>query len=153
MHRRRPRAPTMSLSRVVLTSGRSLDLAELRLSSTYGGMLESYPCKPVNDLRIKELVRSAEREFPAAPTHLVPPPREHPDQYTGAFGPVEVLPSVACVGVFHSTALAPDRDPILFRSALTVIWFQPTPRVPYDCDAEPTLLDLAWEELAGDYEA
>ncbi|CAM5737982.1 hypothetical protein SALBM311S_03758 [Streptomyces alboniger] len=74
----------------------------------------------------------------------MPPPREHPDQYAGAFGPVEVLPSVACVGVFHSTALAPDHDPILFRSALTVIWFQPTPRVPYDCDAEPTLLDLAW---------
>ncbi|CAM5473235.1 hypothetical protein SALBM311S_00142 [Streptomyces alboniger] len=152
MHRRRPRVPTMSLGRVVLTSGRSLDLAELRLSSTYGGMLEGYPCKPVNDMRIKGLVRSAEREFPAAPTHLVPPPREHPDQYAGAFGPVEVLPSVACVGVFHSTALAPDHDPILFRSALTVIWFQPTPRVPYDCDAEPTLLDLAWEDLAGDCE-
>ncbi|MEU0069003.1 hypothetical protein ABZ027_05585 [Streptomyces sp. NPDC006332] len=142
----------MSLSRVVLTSGRSLDLAELRLSSTYGGMPEHYPCKPVNDGRIQGLVRSAQRAFPAAPTHLVPPPRERPDQYTGAFGPVEVLPSVACVGVFHSTALAPGSDPLLHRSTLTVIWFQSTPRVPYDCDAEPTLRELAWEELASDNE-
>ncbi|MET9834623.1 hypothetical protein ABZ078_36255 [Streptomyces sp. NPDC006385] len=95
----------MSLTRVVLTSGRSLDLSELRLCSTYGGMLEGYPCKPINDMTIKGLVRTAERAHPSAPVHLVPPPREYPDQYAGAFGPVEVLPAVACVGAFHSTAL------------------------------------------------
>jgi hypothetical protein len=142
----------MSLGRVVLASGRSLDLSELRLSSTYGGMPEGYPCKPVNDMRIKGLVRGAELAFPGAPVHLVPPPREYPDQYTGAFGPVEVLPTVACVGAFHSLALDRDHDPILYRSALTVVWFQPTAQVPYDCDAEPALRDLAWEQLARDHE-
>ncbi|MEV0638030.1 hypothetical protein AB0I77_24425 [Streptomyces sp. NPDC050619] len=142
----------MSLSRVVLTSGRSLDLSELRFSSTYGGMLEGYPCKPVNDMKIKGLLRAAEHAFPTTPVHLVPPPREHPDQYTGAFGPVEVLPAVSCVGSFRSTALDPNHDPILSRSALTVIWFQPTTHVPSDCDAEPALRDIAWEELARDYE-
>ncbi|MDL5202551.1 hypothetical protein [Streptomyces sp. ALI-76-A] len=142
----------MSLSRVVLVSGRSLDLSELRFSSTYGGLLEGYPCKPLNDMRIKGLVGEAGRAFPTAPVHLVPPPREHPDQYTGAFGPVEVLPAVACVGAFHSAALDRDHDPILYRSALTVVWFQPTTQVPYDCDAEPALRDLAWEELARDHE-
>jgi hypothetical protein len=151
MHHR-PKVPTMSLTRVILTSGRSLDLSELRLSSTYGGMLEGYPCKPVNDMKIKGLVRAAERALPSVPVHLVPPPREYPDQYAGAFGPVEVLPAVACVGAFHSTALDRDHDPVLRRSALTIIWFQPTARVPYGCDAEETLRGVDWEELARDYE-
>ncbi|KMS73642.1 hypothetical protein ACM01_18075 [Streptomyces viridochromogenes] len=146
----------MSLTRVVLTSGRSLDLSELRLSSTYGGMcggmLEGYPCKPVNDLKIRGLVRAAEHAHPSVPVHLVPPQREYPDQYAGAFGPVEVLPAVACVGAFHSTALDRDRDPVLSRSALTIIWFQPTARVPYGCDAEEALRDVDWEGLARDYE-
>ncbi|WP_328880606.1 hypothetical protein [Streptomyces sp. NBC_00299] len=140
----------MSLTRVVLTSGRSLDLSELQLSSTYGGMLEGYPCKPVNDMKIKGLVRTAERAHPSVPVHVVPPPRECPDQYAGAFGPVEVLPSVACVGAFRSTPL--DRDPVLHRSALTIIWFQPTTHVPYGCDAEDALREVDWEELARDYE-
>ena len=151
MHHR-PRVPTMSLTRVVLSSGRSIDLSELRLSSTYGGMLEGYPCRPVNDMKIKGLLRAAEHAFPTTPVHLVPPPREYPDQYAGAFGPVEVLPSVACVGAFRSTALDPAHDPVLHRSALTIIWFQPTPHVPSGCDAEEGLREVPWEELARDYE-
>ncbi|MFI6009278.1 hypothetical protein ACIBAG_10665 [Streptomyces sp. NPDC051243] len=142
----------MSLTHVVLTSGRSLDLSELRFSSTYGGMLEGYPCKPVNDMKIKGLVRTAEQAAPSIPVHLVPPPREYPDQYSGAFGPVEVLPTVACVGDFHSTPLDRDLDPVLYRSALTIIWFQPTPYVPSGCDAEEALREVPWEELARDYE-
>jgi hypothetical protein len=143
----------MSLTRVVLTSGRSADLAELRLSSTYGGMLEGYPCKPVNDMKINVLLRSAERARPASPVHLVPPRREYPDQYAGAFGPVEVLPQVACVGTFHSTAVDPaHHDPVLYRSRLTIIWFQPTPEVPSGVDAEDGLREVPWEELALDYE-
>ncbi|MFE6620517.1 hypothetical protein [Streptomyces sp. NPDC057740] len=157
MHHR-PKAPTMSLARVVLASGRSLDLSELRLSATYGGMLgilgtpEGYPCKPVNDRKIKVLVRAAARAHPAVPVHLVPPPREYPDQYAGAYGPVEVLPAVACVGAFHSTALDRDHDPVLRRSALTIVWFQPTARVPDGYDAEETLRGVDWEGLARDYE-
>jgi hypothetical protein len=143
----------MSLARVVLTSGRSLDLTELRLSSTYGGgMPAGYPCKPVNETRIKGLLRAAEHAFPSAPVHLVPPPREYPDQYAGAFGPVEVLPAVACVGTFHSTALRAAPAPVLYRSALTVIWFQPTAWVPSGCDAEGGLRELDWEGLARDCE-
>ncbi|MFJ7075168.1 hypothetical protein [Streptomyces sp. NPDC098781] len=142
----------MSLTRVVLTSGRSIDLSELHLSSTYGGMLEGYPCKVVNDMRISGLVRAAEGDRPSTPVHLIPPPREYPDQYSGAFGPVEVLPRVACVGAFRSEAIDPDRDPVLHRSALTIIWFQPTTSVPAGCDAEDALREVDWEGLARDYE-
>ncbi|MFF9219928.1 hypothetical protein [Streptomyces viridosporus] len=142
----------MALARVVLASGRSVDLSELRMSSTYGGLLEGYPCKPLNDRTIDRLLRSAGQAFAGAPVHLVPPPREYPDQYAGAFGPVEVLPAVTCVGSFRSEALDPAHDRALYRSRLTVVWFQTAPHVPSGCDAEPALRDLPWERLAEDEE-
>ncbi|MFE7856114.1 hypothetical protein [Streptomyces sp. NPDC057403] len=142
----------MSLTRVILASGRSVDLTEVRLSSTYGGMLEGYPCKLVNDMRIKGLLRAAELAFPSGPIHFVAPPREYPDQYAGAFGPVEILPPVACIGSFRSGPLDPAHDPVLFRSGLTVVWFQPTTQVPDECEADADLRELDWAELARDCE-
>ena len=142
----------MPLSRIVLLSGRPIEISELRLSSSYGGMLEGYPCKPINDLKVRGLLQTAERAFPATPVHLVPPSLDYPDQTAGAFGPVEVLPAVACIGAFRSTALAPDHDPVLYRSALTVVWFQPTSDVPSGDGADSGLREIPWEELARDYE-
>ncbi|WP_258314630.1 hypothetical protein [Streptomyces sp. Act143] len=142
----------MALARLTLASGRSVVLSELRLSSTYGDLPEGYPCGPGNEVRIQGLLRSAARDFPSAPVHLVPPPREYPDQYAGAYGPVEILPSVACVGAFRSTALDPAHDPVLYHSRLTVVWFQPTADVPSGCDAERALRDVDWDELARDHE-
>ncbi|MFF5390344.1 hypothetical protein ACFY5H_18590 [Streptomyces sp. NPDC013012] len=142
----------MSLSHIALSSGRSIELAELRISSTYGGMLEGYPCKPINDMKVRGLQRQAERAFPSTPVHLVPPSCEYPDQTAGAFGPVEVLPSVACIGAFRSTAVAPELDSVLHRSALTVVWFQAGLDVPSGENADPVLRSIRWEELAQDYE-
>ncbi|MHC3471242.1 hypothetical protein ACYF6T_21450 [Streptomyces sp. 7R007] len=147
----RPRVRITSLTRVILASGRRVDLTELRLSSTYGGMPEGYPCKPVNDRRIDGLLRTAGRTFPATPVHLVQPAREYPDQYAGAFGPVEVLPPVACVGSLRSTPLDPAHDPVLYHSSLTVVWFQQTPHVPSECAAETGLREVDWEKLARDH--
>ncbi|MBM9506422.1 hypothetical protein [Actinacidiphila acididurans] len=118
------------------------------MSSTCGGMLEGYPCKRINDWKVSSLQRQAEHAFSTRPVHLVPPSREYPEETAGAFGPVEVLPSVACVGVFHSAAL----DPAMDGSALTVAWFQPTPVVPAGEDADLALRGIHWEELAQDYE-
>ncbi|MFB7952924.1 MULTISPECIES: hypothetical protein [unclassified Streptomyces] len=142
----------MSLSRITLSSGRSIELTELRMSSTYGGMLEGYPCKPINDMKVRGLQQRAERAFPSMPVHLVPPSREYPDQTAGAFGPVEVLPSVACIGTFRSTAVAPELDPVLHRSALAVVWFQSVSTVPSGEDADLALRGIHWEELAQDHE-
>ncbi|MGQ4356558.1 hypothetical protein [Streptomyces drozdowiczii] len=142
----------MSLSHIALSSGRSIELNELRMSTTYGGMLEGYPCQRINDMEVSGLLRQAERAFSFAPVHLVPPSREYPDQTAGAFGPVEVLPSVACIGVFGSTAVDPELDAVLHRSALIVAWFQATPDVPSGQDADPALRSIHWEELARDYE-
>jgi hypothetical protein len=104
----------MPLGHIVLSSGRSIRLTELRMSSTYGGNA-SGPCKHINDL-IRWLWWQAERAFPSKPVHHVPPSREYPDETADAFGPVEVPPSVACVGVLDSTAL----DPVMDGSTLVV---------------------------------
>ncbi|MFI6662783.1 hypothetical protein ACIBL8_45655 [Streptomyces sp. NPDC050523] len=142
---------TMSLTRVVLATGRPVDLAEVRFTSTYGG-LDGYPCKPFNDLVIRGLLSATERSFPTVPVHLVPPPREYPHHFPGAYGPVEILPPVACVGSFRSTPLHPAHDPALSYSALTVIWFQRTTRMPHECDAEASLRGVDWDGLARDHE-
>ncbi|MFC8914889.1 hypothetical protein ACFT5C_03880 [Streptomyces sp. NPDC057116] len=142
----------MSLSHIPLSSGRSIELTELRMSTTYGGMLEGYPCQRINDMKVSGLLRQARDAFSFTPVHLVPPSREYPDQTVGAFGPVEVLPSVACIGVFGSTAVDPALDPVLHRSALIVAWFQATTDVPSGENADLALRCIRWEELAQDYE-
>ncbi|ADD45783.1 hypothetical protein [Stackebrandtia nassauensis] len=142
----------MSLSHIVLSSGRSIGLTELRMSATYGATLEGYPCQRINNMQVSSLLRQANHAFSFAPVHLVPPSREYPDQTAGAFGPVEVLPSVACIGVFGSTPIDPELDPVLHRSALIVAWFQATPDVPSGEHVDPALRNIRWEELAQDYE-
>ncbi|MER6225917.1 hypothetical protein ABT189_36115 [Streptomyces sp900105755] len=152
----------MPLTRVVLTSGRVIGLSRLRLSSTYGGLLEGYPHQALNDRHIKHMVAAATAEYPHTPTHLVPPPREHPDAdradrtartaRVGPFGPVEILPPVTCIGLFDSAPVATDIDPVLHGSALTIVWFQATPQPPSGHDAAQGLREVAWEELAEDYE-
>ncbi|MFJ6646747.1 hypothetical protein ACIQPS_13955 [Streptomyces sp. NPDC091290] len=142
----------MSLTRVILASGRALDLTELRMTSTYGGMLEGYPCKLVNDMAIRGLMNTARQTHPSSQVHLVPPHPDRHDQQAGPFGPVEILPPVACVGSFRSTALDPAHDPVLHRSSLTVVWFQPTPRVPSGKNGEEALRGIDWEGLAEDFE-
>lgn len=37
---------------------------------------------------------------------------------------------MACIGAFRSTAVAPEIDPVLHRSALTVVWFHTGLDVP-----------------------
>ncbi|MET7326296.1 hypothetical protein [Streptomyces sp. NPDC005549] len=147
----RPRVPNLSLTRIALSCGRSVDLTDLRLTPTYGDMPHGYPCRPANDLRIRALLHTAAQMSPTVPVHLIPPPREYPDQYAGAFGPVETLPRVACVGRFSSTPLTPAHDPVAYRSGLTVIWFQPTTRIPSPDDTDPPLHDVDWPTLARDY--
>ena len=141
----------MPLTSVVLSSGRSIRLSQVRLTSTYGGMLEGYPNKRINDRIVNGLLQTAvERAYPGTPIHLVSPAVEYRDETAGGFGPIEVLPAVACIGVFESTAIDPEHDPVLYSSTLTIVWFQPTPDVP--TGTNPALHNISWDELARDYE-
>ncbi|MDQ0578751.1 hypothetical protein [Streptomyces rishiriensis] len=142
----------MALAHVVLTSGRSIELSEVRLSSTYGGMLEGYPFRRWNDRKLEHLLRSVEKDCPSVPVHLVAPVRELPDLPAGGFGPVELLPAVTCVGSFSSHPIDPERESVLHYSALTVVWFQDTPDIPSGEKADHGLRSLSWNDTARDFE-
>ncbi|MFG2990652.1 hypothetical protein ACGFZK_15420 [Streptomyces sp. NPDC048257] len=142
----------MPLTRIDLISGRKVEISEIRLNSTYGGMLEGYPFARWNDAQLSGAIQRAEMAFPTVPVHLVPPRRELPDLTGGPFGPVELLPSVTCLGLFTSHPVAPALNPVLHYSALTVVWFQDAATVPSADCADPALLTIPWEELARDSE-
>lgn len=141
----------MALSSLTLTSRRSISLTDLRLSSTYGGLLEGVPTREVNDRMISSRLNAARRAYPSFPVHLIEPERT----LTGGEGlrgePVERLPPVACTGVFDSTEIDPAHDDGWWYSLLTVVWFQSTNEVPGRDYAPPGLLDLNWDELARDF--
>jgi hypothetical protein len=142
----------MSLSDLTLSSRRWVKLIEVRMSSTYGGMMASHPSKRVNDFIIGSRLRAAGEAYPDLPVHLVQPTIEYPDRPAGVRERVELLPAVACIGVFESAEIDPAHDDGWHFSALAVVWFQPTPTLPSHDGADPALLDIAWEELARDYE-
>ncbi|WP_435810728.1 hypothetical protein [Streptomyces rubiginosohelvolus] len=81
-----------------------------------------------------------------------PDPRGPDVETGGAFGPVEALPAVLCIGVFRSTAVDGGLDPVMHRSALVVAWFQDTAAVPSGEDADPALRGVDWDALALDRE-
>ncbi|MFF7588126.1 hypothetical protein ACFZCK_11660 [Kitasatospora purpeofusca] len=142
----------MALTKIHLSSGRSVELSDVRLSSTYGGFLEGYPFRRFNDLKLERTLRDAREAAPSTPAHLVDPVRHLPGGTPGAFGPVEVLPAVTCVGRFTSRPVGPGRDAVSYYSALTLVWFQDTPVLPTEEDTGTALRDLRWEDLAEDFE-
>ncbi|MFE7614084.1 hypothetical protein [Streptomyces sp. NPDC057496] len=127
----------MPLSRMIFSSGRPIGLTELRMSSACGKMPAGYPRKPVNDMKARSLQQQAERAFPSTPVHPVPPSRTYPDRTAGAF---------------RSTAAVPGLDPVLHRSALTVVRFRTVLTVPSDKDASLALRSVRREEPAKDHD-
>ncbi|MFF3013036.1 hypothetical protein [Streptomyces sp. NPDC057939] len=142
----------MSLTRLNLTSGRAAVIADIRLTSTYGDMLEGYPFSRLNDMKLSALLHQATRAFPDHPVHVVPPRRDLPDLPAGAFGPVETLPPVAVIALLTSEPVDPAHSDVSFYSALTVVWLQDEPAIPSGDTAAPSLLALPWTDLAQDYE-
>ncbi|MFF0224330.1 hypothetical protein [Streptomyces sp. NPDC004629] len=142
----------MPLSRITLASGRSIALAELRLSSTYGGLIEGRPSKRVNDFDVASRLRAARDAYPGRPVHLIPPERTCPEAPAHRSEPVEVLPVVACIGAFDSTETDPAHDSGWYFSALIIVWFQPTTDIPSDDNPHPALRTVPWQELAQDFE-
>ncbi|MBO2454453.1 hypothetical protein J4573_45710 [Actinomadura barringtoniae] len=141
----------MTLARITLGSGRDVELTHLEISSTYGGLLEGYPCAAINDRKLAALVRRADG-FP--PVHLIEPERTYPEAGSGRlpFGPVEVLPAVHCRGAFRARPVDDALDAVLYRSELTVVWFQKDLGGPVADFVTVALADLAWDDLAEDFE-
>ncbi|MFJ4848643.1 MULTISPECIES: hypothetical protein [unclassified Streptomyces] len=143
----------MPLSRLILSSGRSIDLSELRISATYDGLLEGQPSQHVNDFIVSSRLRVAKEACPGRPVHLITPERTYPDTPVHLRHPLERLPAVVCIGAFDSSEIDPAHDNGWYSSALTVVWFQDTTEIPSGKNAHPQLLRLPWDELAEDFEA
>jgi hypothetical protein len=144
----------MILARINLVSGRNIDLIHLELTSTYAGMLEGYPNARMNDAKLKYLAQRRESKYAAPPRYLITPPRRYPNPTTGSwpFGPIEELPSLYCVALFHSDRINQQLNPVLYRSRLEVVWFQENIASPVAGFVTAAVRDLAWDGLAEDYE-
>ena len=145
----------MALAWIELASGRSVELTNLTIGSTYGGMLEGYPNARMNDALIARLGRRRGPAGGSLPAHVITPPRGRPerDQETRMpFGPVETLPAVYCEGSFRSHPVDEELDPVLHESRLMVVWFQVDLARPVAEFAASAVRGLAWDHLAEDTE-
>jgi hypothetical protein len=146
----------MTLARINLASGRSVELISLTISSTYGGLLEGYPNARMNDALIARLGRRREFTDSSQPARVITPPRSRsgPDQGSARmpFGPVETLPSVYCEGSFRSGPVDGELDPVLHESWLMIVWFQEDLARPVADFAAAAVYELAWDDLAEDIE-
>ncbi|MEU4777266.1 hypothetical protein [Micromonospora sp. NPDC023633] len=145
----------MDLALVVLPNGRDITLTEVHLVLTYGGLIEGYPMRRLNDMIMGGLAKRAARVLPGAPVHVIDPPRtQESDQGAGSlpFGPVESLPSVIVMGRFSSGPVNDGKDPVLHRSQLVIVWLQDDATLPSSQGAPAGLSDVEWERWAEDFE-
>jgi len=150
----------VTIAWITLASGHDVELTGLEISATYGGMLEGYPCAPVNDRLLASSAKRRESAYWSPPVHVVEPPRRYPEPESRAgsgsgrlaFGPVEILPAVYCRADFCGSRIDEELDDVLFRSYLTVVWFQEDLASPIAEFVTAAVSDLAWDRLAEDRE-
>ena len=137
-------------SRFTLSSGRTISLESLRQWAVYAGLLEGLPTRQLNDAKLQRLVEDARRQDGHDPILITPVQR--PIRYEGRypFGEPAALPSIGCIGRFHSHE--PARDPAKDCSDLTVIWFQDDYAFPLSGEAEQAIVAIDWTTLASDQE-
>ena len=142
----------MALAYFVLSTGRDIELTSLAVRLSYGGSLEGYPHRRMNDAILAGLAKRAPGPR-LPPKHVTEPPRTYPESaWTGAFGPVEQLPPVICTADFVSHPVDEDLDAVLHRSHLTVAWFQETIDEPIAQSVSTAIVDVNWDQLAEDFE-
>lgn len=124
--------------------GVDVTLCSLSQELVYLGLLEGLPTREMNAEHLDEL----RERHPDA--HLVTPeetPIETPSRYS--FGTPASLPDVQCIARFAG----PGRtDRYLYRTELTVIWFQPSWALPISDAVAATLAGLDWMALASEHE-
>lgn len=144
----------MTLAWITLASGRDVELTQLEIFSTYGGMLEGYPCARINDRLLSALSKRRESAYWTPPVHVITPPRTYPEPTSAdlAFGPVETLPGTYCRGAFQSDRIDEQLDGVLHRSYLSVVWFQEGLDTTITEFVTAALSGLQWEQFAEDHE-
>jgi hypothetical protein len=144
----------VTLAWIPLASGRDVELTHLEIFSTYGGMLEGYPCARINDRLLSALSKRRESAYWSPPVHVITPQRSYPAGESAQlpFGPVEVLPGTYCRGAFRSDRIDEQLDDVLHRSYLTVVWFQDGIDLTITEFVTAAVSGLQWEQFAEDSE-
>lgn len=145
----------MVLAQLMLPSGRKLLLKDVRLTSTYAGLIDGVPSARLNDREVARLAQCAERTFSGLPLHVIPPPLRYPNsvRHDRPLGLHGRLPAVGCIGYFTSAEVNRPDDPVLLStefavSELVVVWYQADASTLIGEDALPSLTSLPWDELA-----
>ncbi len=148
------RATELRLNQIRLNSGREVSLRAYRQFRVYEGLLEGMPTREMNADIIDRLVAEERaRPFTGPPLLLTPEqrPLKHPRRHPYPFGEPAALPSVACVGRFHSSS--PTREAMRDFSDLVVIWFQDEFSPPIGPEVWNQFHEIDWDRHArdGDY--
>jgi hypothetical protein len=120
-------------------NGITVDLAELWVSRTYGGLLEGIPNERYNDERIQRAISAAKEPHKGWwPVHLIAPQIEY-IKYPR-------LPEFQCIGMFDVN-IPKNQD--LDGSACVLVWFQKQSVVN---GIELSLSELDWWKVAKDFQ-
>ncbi len=143
---------TRFVTTIWLNSGRSVSLRSLRQFHVYEGLLEGLPTKKLNQRIINRTIEGERQQSGGNEPYLIEP-EETPIEYRGErlypFGEPASIPSVGCVGRFHS--FQPARNSNEDYSELVLIWFQDHMALPFGKDVLPKILTIDWEKHAHDY--
>jgi hypothetical protein len=146
----------MALATITLTSGRDIALTGLEVFSTYGHFLEGYPNVRINDRLLARLSQRKQSAYWTPPVHVIDPPRRRLDSVDDGrrrpFGPAEALPPIYCRAAFRSHPVDEELDQVLYRSYLTVYWFQEDIVEPVPAFVATAVRHLDWRDLAEDDE-
>ena len=143
----------MSLHTIDLHDGRKATVIDFRASATYARLVEGYPNARLNKAILERACRT-ERQAGTVPVHLIEPALSYPELAggPGPFGAAELLPAVTCRATLTSTPVKTHHEPALYRSWLTVVWFQPDIAAPLGACIYAILGNLPWGALAEDQE-
>lgn len=138
-------------NQIILHSRREVWITEINQELTYNGLLEGLPTTQGNKRQIEGLLKACHANARTTPVKLLVP-REKPIKIDEpyALGTPAALPSVTCVAKLRSKAL--EDDDRLAYSELILVWFQDELAMPIDETALAEILQLDWENLAGEFE-
>jgi hypothetical protein len=124
----------------------TIRLRSIEMMMTYGGLIEGMPTAPFNDRRIEGLQKRL-----GPNVYVVPPSRTVDARRVDHRGePMELLPPVQCVGLFHGPP-TPRAVDDWWHTSLKVVWFQDAGGQVVHPEAAARMHDMPWDDLAQDY--
>jgi hypothetical protein len=136
---------------IKLTSGHTITLESLSQEKTYANLLEGLPRAKFNDEIIERWRKEAVKSEHQRVVLINPVRRPGPTKFStpgddAAWGPIENLPQIVCVGMFQSSR--PVRKQQAHFSLLNIVWFQDQFALPIDAGVMAQIAKLDWEHLA-----